>query len=72
MNYAAARGLLDLVALSTQGADSMRQRAVELLKEAESVIPRAESWLLADQYDESVVAPEHGLVDAEYENESAL
>ena len=27
----------------------------------ESVIPRAESWLLGDQYDKSVVAPEFDL-----------
>jgi hypothetical protein len=43
-----------------------------------SVIPRADSWLLGDQYDESVVAPEfdiaawereHGLISPQLKEE---
>jgi len=40
------------------------------LKEMESVIPRAESWLLGDQYDEAVVAPEFDLEAWEREHGS--
>jgi hypothetical protein len=34
----------------------------------ESVIPRAESWLLGDPYDEAVVAPEFDLEAWEQEH----
>jgi hypothetical protein len=57
MEYAAARALLDLAALSQQEGDPMRREAIELLKKMESVIPYAERWLLGDQYDPAVVAP---------------
>ena len=61
MPFYLAKSLLDLAAVDPTDRDAHRQRAVELLKEMESVIPRAESWLLGDQYDEAVVAPEFDL-----------
>ena len=59
--FALARALLDLSAIDANCRDENRAEAIRLLKETESVIPRAESWLLGDQYDESVVAPEFDL-----------
>ncbi|WP_166825672.1 serine/threonine protein kinase [Thalassoroseus pseudoceratinae] len=56
--YDRAKSLLDLAAVQTNGQDKLRQEAIKVLKKMESVIPRAESWLLGDQYDEQVVAPE--------------
>jgi hypothetical protein len=61
MPFYLAKSLLDLAAVDPTDRDANRKRAVELLKEMESVIPRAEAWLLGDQYDESVVAPEFDL-----------
>lgn len=61
MPYFRAKVLLDLAALEEEGRDERRRQAVELLQEMESVISRAESWLLADQYDDAVVAPEFDL-----------
>ena len=56
-----AYALLDLAAVKEEGHDERRAEAIELLKQTESVIPRTESWLLGDQYDEVVVAPEFDL-----------
>ena len=53
--------LLDLAAVKEEGSEENRGEAIELLKKMESVIPRAEVWLLGDQYDEAVVAPEFDL-----------
>ncbi|MDP1559781.1 MAG: protein kinase [Pirellulaceae bacterium] len=61
MKYDLAKALLDLAAIKESGRDQNRREAVALLKEMESVIPRAEAWLLGDQYDEAVVAPEFDL-----------
>ena len=68
MNYYLAKSLLDLAAVKEEGRDENRAEAIRLLKEMESVIPRAESWLLGDQYDESVVAPEFDLKEWEQEH----
>jgi tetratricopeptide (TPR) repeat protein len=57
MPFYRAKALLDLAAVDPTDRESRRQRAIELLLEMQSVIPRAEGWLLGDQYDESVVAP---------------
>nr|MBC8356324.1 protein kinase [Planctomycetota bacterium] len=70
MDYQRARGLLDLAALKKDGREDNRAEAIELLKKMESVIPYAESWLLGDQYDESVVAPDFDLEAWERENGS--
>ena len=67
-DYDLARCLLDLAAVKEEGRDENRAEAIELLKKMESVIPRAESWLLGDQYDEAVVAPEFDLAAWEKEN----
>ena len=61
MKYQQAKSLLDLAAVKEEGRHENRAEAIRLLKEMESVIPRAESWLLGDQYDEEVVAPEFDL-----------
>ena len=61
MKYQKAKSLLDLAAVKEEGREENRAEAIRLLQEMESVIPRAESWLLGDQYDESVVAPEFDL-----------
>ena len=61
MGYQRAKSLLDLAAVQEANRDENRDDAVRLLKEMESVIPRAESWLLGDRYDEAVVAPEFDL-----------
>lgn len=61
MRYQKSRCLLDLAAVKDEGQQDNRREAVALLGEMESVIPRAESWLLGDQYDEAVVAPEFDL-----------
>jgi hypothetical protein len=61
MKYDLAKALLDLAAVKETGRDQNRREAVALLKEMESVIPRAEAWLLGDQYDDAVVAPEFDL-----------
>ena len=61
MKYQQAKSLLDLAAVKEEGREENRAEAIELLKQMESVIPRAESWLLGDQYDETVVAPEFDL-----------
>ena len=58
MDYQRAKCLLDLAAVKQNGREESRKLAIALLKKMESVIPRAESWLLGDQYDEAVVAPE--------------
>ena len=68
MDYQRAKCLLDLAAVKEAGRDENRAEAIELLKKMESVIPRAESWLLGDQYDEAVVAPEFDLAAWEKEN----
>jgi len=56
-DYDRARSLLDLAAVRSEQSDANRREAIKLLKETESVIPYAERWLLADQYDEHCVAP---------------
>lgn len=61
MDYQRAKCLLDLAAVKEDRRDENRREAIRLLKKMESVIPRAESWLLGDQYDEAVVAPEFDL-----------
>lgn len=61
MKYQQAKSLLDLAAVDEEGRVENRAEAIELLKRMESVIPRAESWLLGDQYDQAVVAPEFDL-----------
>jgi tetratricopeptide (TPR) repeat protein len=68
MPYFKARVLLDLAAIQEQERHSRRSEAIRLLKRMESVIPRAESWLLGDQYDEAVVAPEFDLESWEREH----
>lgn len=60
-DYDRARALLDLAAVQEGDQNAHRQEAIALLKKQESVIPRAESWLLGNQYDEAVVAPEFDL-----------
>ncbi len=57
MKYDLAKALLDLAAIEPQGREENREEAIKLLKEQESVIPRAEAWMLGDQYDAQVVAP---------------
>ena len=53
------RSLLGPRAVTERGREENRGKAIRLLKELESVIPRAESWLLDDnQHDEVVVASE--------------
>ena len=59
---------MDLASIETSEAKKLRSEAIEILRESESVIPRAESWLLGDQYDESVVAPEFDLESWEREH----
>jgi tetratricopeptide (TPR) repeat protein len=59
--FGLARSLLDLAAIKPADRDENRAEAIELLNQMASVIPRAESWLLGDQYDEAVVAPEFDL-----------
>jgi hypothetical protein len=68
MNYQQARSLLDLAAIKEQDRNENRSQAIQILKEMKSVIPRAESWLLGDQYDESVVAPEFDIATWEREH----
>ena len=68
MKYQQAKSLLDLAAVKKEGREYNRGEALRLLKEMSSVIPRAESWLLGDQYNESVVAPEFDLAAWEREN----
>jgi hypothetical protein len=68
MPYYHAKSLLDLAALEETDRKESRAEAIELLKKMQSVIPRAESWLLGDQYDEAVVAPEFDLAAWEAEN----
>lgn len=78
MKYQRAKCLLDLAAVKGAGREENRTEAIGLLKEMKSVMPRAESWLLGDQYEEAVVAPEfdleawereHGSVSATTQNE---
>lgn len=57
MDYQLAKSLLDLAAVKSDGREDNRREAIRLLKKMESVIPRAESWLLGDQFDPAVVAP---------------
>ena len=61
MDYQRAKSLLDLAAVQAEAREENRSEAIKLLKNMESVIPRAEGWLLGDQYDEQVVAPEFDL-----------
>lgn len=68
MKYDLGKALLDLAAVKEEGREENRAEAIRLLKEMESVIPRAESWLLGDQYDEAVVAPEFDLQAWEQEH----
>lgn len=68
MKYQQAKSLLDLAAVKEEGRNQNRAEAICLLKEMKSVIPRAESWLLGDQYDEAVVAPEFDLEAWEQEH----
>ena len=59
--YELARSLLDLAAVDEINRQENLSEGISLLKELESVVPRAEAWLLGDQYDEAVVAPEFDL-----------
>ena len=68
MDYQRAKSLLDLAAVKEEGREENRRKAIQLLKSMESVIPRAESWLLGNQYDEEVVAPEFDLAAWEREH----
>ena len=68
MKYQQGKSLLDLAAVKEEGREQNRAKGIELLKKMKSVIPRAESWLLGDQYDEAVVAPEFDLEAWEAEN----
>ena len=61
MDYQRAKCLLDLATVKEDGRDENRAEAIALLKKMESAIPRGESWLLGDKYDEAVVAPEFDL-----------
>ena len=61
MKYQQAKSLLDLAAVHETDRERNRAEAIRLLIKMKSVIPRAESWLLGDQYDEAVVAPEFDL-----------
>jgi len=61
MKYQQAKSLLDLAAVKEEHRDENHTEAIRLLKEMESVIPRAESWLFGDQYDDSIIAPEFDL-----------
>lgn len=67
-DYDLAKSLLDLAAVKEHGRDENRRDAIELLKRMESVIPRAESWLLGEHYEDSLVAPEFDLETWEKEN----
>lgn len=69
MPYHRARALLDIAAIEDNGQRDKRDEAIGLLRETSSVIPRAESWLLGEQYDEAVVAPEFDLAAWEREHE---
>jgi tetratricopeptide (TPR) repeat protein len=68
MKYQQAKSLLDLAAVKEDGRDENRAKAIRLLEEMKSVIPRAEAWLLGDQYDEAVVAPAFDLAAWEAEH----
>lgn len=68
MKYQQAKSLLDLAAVKEEGRKENLAEAIRLLKEMKSVIPRAESWLLGDQDDEAVVAPDFDLVAWEREH----
>jgi serine/threonine protein kinase/tetratricopeptide (TPR) repeat protein len=57
MAYQQAKCLLDLAAVKEEGCAENRAEAIRLLRAQESVIPHAESWLLGDNYDPSLVAP---------------
>lgn len=70
MPYHRARVILDLATIEEHNSEDQRKEAVSLLKQMESVIPRAESWLLGDQYCDAVVAPEFDLEAWEQENGS--
>lgn len=61
LGFELSRALLDLSAVKEEGRNENRAKAIQVLKKMKSVIPRAESWLLGDQYDEAVVAPEFDL-----------
>ena len=56
-DYQRARSLLDLAAVKEDCGGECRSEAIGVLKSMDSVLPRAESWLLGEDYDESVVAP---------------
>jgi tetratricopeptide (TPR) repeat protein len=71
-DYDRARGMLDLAAVQETDREELQREAIELLRKQESVIPRAESWLLGGQYDEAVVAPEFDLAAWEGEHGSLL
>jgi serine/threonine protein kinase/tetratricopeptide (TPR) repeat protein len=58
--YDLAKSMLDLAAVESAEASARRAKAVETLKQTESVIPYAERWLLDDQYDPQVVATSLG------------
>ncbi len=57
MAFQQAKCLLDLAAVKEEGRAENRAEAIRLLKAQESVIPYAESWLLGDSFDPSLVAP---------------
>ncbi|MCA9051846.1 MAG: AAA family ATPase, partial [Planctomycetaceae bacterium] len=61
--YDRARSLLDLAAVEDDQRDKRRAEAVELLRQQESVLPRAEAWLLGDQYDERCLAAPMDVTD---------
>ncbi len=57
MAFQQAKCLLDLAAVKEEGRAENRAEGIRLLKTQESVIPHAESWLLGDSFDPSLVAP---------------
>jgi len=59
--YEMPRALLDLAVVKEADRAENRADAISRLKNLGSVIPCAESWLLGDQYDEDVVAPDFDL-----------
>lgn len=56
MNYQLAKSLLDRAAIGAANAVEDRREAIDLLRSTESVIPRAEAWLLAEDLDPSLLA----------------
>ena len=60
MDYQCEKSLLDLAAVQAEAREENRSEAIKLLKNMGIGHP-AEGWLLGDQYDAQVVAPEFDL-----------